>query len=68
MKYNGIKYSFTKEEVEAVATILKFARETNDQELYRLSMVVATAFNRSAIEMMDKAKQDMDNVLNEIRK
>ena len=68
MKYNGIEYKFTKEEVESVATILKFARDTKDPELYRLATIVAKAFNRPLFEITSEAQKKVKSDLEEISK
>jgi hypothetical protein len=50
MENNGLAYTFTREEVEAVASVLKFARENGNDRLRNMAKLVASAFNRPFLE------------------
>jgi hypothetical protein len=57
---NGINYNFTEKEIEAIAELLRMARNFNryGQEL---SKIIATALNREAFKSLYK-KEDAEKI------
>jgi vacuolar-type H+-ATPase subunit C/Vma6 len=56
MENNGIKYEFTKQEIEAMADLLKFVRMNCRKEEVLLAEIIATALNRNAIKTIFNGK------------
>ena len=52
MKKNNIQYRFSVEEVEAVATLIKWAQEYKKKEARPIVQTVASAFNRHAFGIL----------------
>lgn len=57
-EYNGIKYRFTKKEVETVAEVLKIIRSTKNPEMMLKSKIISTAFNRPVLGELKSSQVD----------